>query len=114
MGNPILEMARELGPSIAARSAEIESLGTLPLDVVDAIRPSQAFRQYVPADLGGPSATAWEGLEVIEEYAYHDGSTGWCVAISCTSWVGPIVFGVYGCDIRFLHPFAEFALSDTQ
>ena len=85
MGNPILETARELGPSIAARSAEIESLGTLPLDVVDAIRPSQAFRQYVPADLGGPSATAWDGLEVIEEYAYHDGSTGWCVAISCTS-----------------------------
>ncbi|MCP5028679.1 MAG: hypothetical protein GY929_20585 [Actinomycetia bacterium] len=85
MTNTILETAREIGPSIAARGDEIEQLATLPIDIVDQIRPSQAFRQYVPADLGGPSSTAWEGLEVIEEYAYHDGSTGWSVAISCTS-----------------------------
>jgi len=85
MANTILETARELGPSIAARGEEIEQHGTLPLDIVDAIRPSQAFRQYVPKDLGGPDITAWEGLEVIEEYAYHDGSTGWSVAISSTS-----------------------------
>ncbi|MEM9565302.1 MAG: acyl-CoA dehydrogenase family protein [Actinomycetota bacterium] len=85
MSNAILHAARDLGPAIAARSSEIESNGTLPLDVVDAIRPSQAFRLYVPTDLNGPAATAWEGLEVIEEYAYHDGSTGWCVAISATS-----------------------------
>jgi len=100
--NTVLETARKLGPSIAARGDEIEQLGTLPLDIVDAIRPSQAFRLYVPVDLGGPSATAWDGLEVIEEYAYHDGSTGWSVAISCTSslmasylpeeW-GKVIFG---------------------
>lgn len=85
MASPVLEAARELGPSIAARSEEIEQLGTLPLDIVDAIRPSQAFRQWVPADIGGPAVTAWEGLEVVEEYAYHDGATGWCVAISSTT-----------------------------
>ena len=85
MSSPILDAARELGPTIAKRSNEIESHGTLPLDIVDAIRPSHAFRLYVPDDLDGPSASAWDGLEVIEEYAYHDGSTGWCVAISATS-----------------------------
>ena len=85
MSNPILDTARDIGPTIGKRSNEIESNGTLPLDVVDAIRPSGAFRLYVPDDLDGPSATAWDGLEVIEEYAYHDGSTGWCVAISATS-----------------------------
>lgn len=85
MTTPLLEEAQRLGPSIAARGDEIEALRTLPLDVVDLIRPSQAFRQYVPADLGGPSVSAWHGLEVIEEYAYHDGSVGWCVAISSTS-----------------------------
>jgi alkylation response protein AidB-like acyl-CoA dehydrogenase len=83
--NPVLAAARVLGPSIAERSAEIEQLRTLPLDLVDQIRPTQAFRQYVPAELGGPSVSAWEGLEVIEEYAYHDGSVGWSVAISSTS-----------------------------
>jgi len=85
MVNQILNTARELGPSITARGDEIEALRTLPLDLVDQIRPSQAFRQYVPGDLGGPEVTAGEGLEVIEEYAYHDGSVGWSVAISSTS-----------------------------
>jgi alkylation response protein AidB-like acyl-CoA dehydrogenase len=80
-----LEIARALGPSIAARSNEIEASRTLPIDLVDLIRPSQAFRLYVPADLGGPAVSAWEGLEIVEEYAYHDGSVGWSVAISSTS-----------------------------
>ena len=85
MPNAPLTAARQLGPSIAARGDEIEKLGTVPIDIIDQIRPSQAFRLYVPTDLGGPAATAWEGLEVIEEYAYHDGSTGWVVAIASTS-----------------------------
>lgn len=85
MPDEILTQAQSLGPSIAARSEEIEQLRTLPLDIVDAIRPSQAFRQYTPTSLDGPGITAWEGLEVIEEYAYHDGSVGWCVAIASTS-----------------------------
>lgn len=85
MSNAPLDTARQLGPSIASRGNEIENLGTVPIDIIDLIRPSQAFRLYVPAKLGGPNTTAWEGLEVIEEYAYHDGSTGWVVAISSTS-----------------------------
>ncbi|MEM7339050.1 MAG: acyl-CoA dehydrogenase family protein [Actinomycetota bacterium] len=85
MVSSVLEQARALGPTIAARSDDVERNRTLPLDLVDAIRPSQAFRQWVPADLDGPAITAWEGLQVIEEFAYHDGSTGWCVAISGTS-----------------------------
>ncbi|MCB0993299.1 MAG: acyl-CoA dehydrogenase family protein [Acidimicrobiales bacterium] len=87
MGNSILEEARRLGPWIAERGNEIEQAGTLPLDIVDAIRPSQAFRMYVPPSLGGPGISAWEGLQVIEEYGYHDGSAGWSVAISSTSSV---------------------------
>ena len=85
MSSAALETARSIGPGIAARGDEIEAARTLPLDIVDQIRPSQAFRLYVPTDLGGPGVTAWNGLEVIEEYAYHDGSVGWSVAISCTS-----------------------------
>lgn len=85
MSSTILSEARRIGPSIAARSAEIERCGTLPLDIVAAMRPSQAFRQWVPADLGGPEQSPWQGLEVIEEYGYHDGSAGWSVAIASTS-----------------------------
>lgn len=85
MPHPTLEVARELGPVIAKRSSEIEAAGQLPQDLVDLIRPSGAFRQYVPADLGGPGVTAWESLEVIEEYGFHDGAVGWCVAIASTT-----------------------------
>ena len=85
MTHALLAAARELGGSISARSAEIEALGTLPMDLVDTIRPTGAFRQYVPDDLGGPGVTAIESLEVFEEFAYHDGSVGWCVAIASTT-----------------------------
>ena len=85
MTNAVLEAARRLGPSISARSAEIEALGTLPMDLVDQIRPTGAFRLCVPDDLGGPGVTAWESLETTEEFAYHDGSVGWCVAIASTT-----------------------------
>ena len=81
----MLAAARELGGPISARSAEIEALGTLPMDLVDEIRPTGAFRMYVPEDLGGPQVTAVESLEVVEEFAYHDGSVGWCVAIASTT-----------------------------
>ena len=81
----MLAAARGLGGSISARSAEIEALGTLPMDLVDEIRPTGAFRQCVPDDLGGPGVMATESLEVFEEFAYHDGSVGWCVAIASTT-----------------------------
>ena len=85
MTHRLLAAARELGGSISARSAEIEALGTLPMDLVDEIRPTGAFRQCVPDDLGGPGVAATESLEVFEEFAYHDGSVGWCVAIASTT-----------------------------
>ena len=85
MTHALLATARKLGAAISARSAEIEALGTLPMDLVDEIRPTGAFRQYVPDDLGGPGVTAIESLEVFEEFAYHDGSVGWCVAIASTT-----------------------------
>ena len=87
VSNAVLVAARELGGSISARSAEIEALGTLPLDLVDAIRPTGAFRLCVPEDFGGPRLTAVESLEVFEEFAHHDGSVGWCVAIASTTSV---------------------------
>ena len=85
MTNAVLAAARQLGPQIRGRSAEIEALGTLPADLVDAIRPTGAFRLCVPDDLGGPGVTAVESLEAFEEFAHHDGSVGWCVAIASTT-----------------------------
>jgi alkylation response protein AidB-like acyl-CoA dehydrogenase len=85
MAYPVLDAARRVGPSLAARSIEIEQAGTLPPDVVADVVPTGAFRMWTPADLGGPQASAWEGLAVIEELAFHDGATGWCAMIGSTS-----------------------------
>ncbi len=85
MENPVLEGVQRIGPAIAARSSEIEANRTLPADVVDLIRPTGAFRMYVPDDLGGPRVTAWGSLEVLEELAFHDGASGWCAMIGSTS-----------------------------
>ncbi len=80
-----LTQAVRLTPQISARSAEIEAAGALPADIVELIKPSGAFRQWVPAELDGPAVPAWESLRVIEQYGYADGAVGWCVAIATTS-----------------------------
>lgn len=85
MGSSVLEAVKEIGPAVAARSDEIEQGRGLPLEVVDLIKPTGAFRLYVPDDLDGPGVTAWESLEVIEELAYHDGAAGWCAMIGSTT-----------------------------
>ncbi len=77
--------AVRLTPTISARSTEIEDGGDLPQDLVDLIRPTGAFRQWVPVELGGPAIPAWQSLRVIEQYGYADGAVGWCVAIATTS-----------------------------
>lgn len=81
----MLDAVKEIGPAIAARSDEIERARRLPLDVVELMKPTGAFRMYVPEDLDGPGVTAWESLEVMEELAYHDGAAGWCSMIGSTT-----------------------------
>lgn len=85
MGTSPLGPIKAIGPSIAARSAEIEKGRGLPLDIVELIKPTGAFRLYAPDDLDGPGVTAFESLQIIEELAYHDGAAGWCAMIGSTT-----------------------------
>lgn len=85
MTSPVLEAVREIGSAIAARSDEIEQGRGLPLDVVEMIKLTGAFRMYVPEDLNGPAVQAWESLETLRELAYHDGAAGWCAMIGSTT-----------------------------
>ncbi len=85
MGLDVLNAVKAIGPDIAVRSDEIEEGRGLPPDIVDLMRPTGAFRMYVPDELGGPGVTAWESLQVMEELAYHDGAAGWCSMIGSTT-----------------------------
>jgi indole-3-acetate monooxygenase len=82
---PVPASVIELGGRAGARSAEIERNRTLPVDLVAELAAAGVFRLWVPADLGGAEATVADGLAVIEELAYHDGATGWCVMIAMTT-----------------------------
>jgi alkylation response protein AidB-like acyl-CoA dehydrogenase len=77
--------ARELGPVLAARSAEIETARRLPDDVVAQLHDAALLRLFVPRRFGGEECAAREGFDAIEELAYHDGATGWCAMIGLTT-----------------------------
>lgn len=81
----VLEAVRAIGPTLAARSDDIEQNRSLPASIVDLVKPTGAFRMYVPNDLNGPEVAAWESLQVLEELAFHDGSVGWCSMIGSTT-----------------------------
>jgi indole-3-acetate monooxygenase len=83
--DPPLDLAARLGAKVAPRSAEIEASRTLPPDIVADLAAAGLFKLFVPARYGGAEVSAADGLAVMEELAYHDGSTGWCVMIAMTT-----------------------------
>ena len=83
--NP-LEIARSLAPTIRARAAEIEGARQLPKDLVMEIANAGLFKVAVPEAEGGMGADIMTTLQVIEEVARADGSTGWCLAMGINTF----------------------------
>jgi alkylation response protein AidB-like acyl-CoA dehydrogenase len=83
----ILANARELAPTIAPRSTEIEALRRLPADLVEALRAAGFFRMGRSRAKGGPQMSLPQHLEVIEVLAEADPSVGWCVKIGTDSGI---------------------------
>jgi alkylation response protein AidB-like acyl-CoA dehydrogenase len=83
----ILANARELAPTIAARSTEIEALRRLPADLVDELRTAGFFRMGRSRAKGGPQMSLPQHLEAIEVLAEADPSVGWCVKIGTDSGI---------------------------
>ncbi|HEY7650753.1 MAG TPA: acyl-CoA dehydrogenase family protein [Methylomirabilota bacterium] len=81
-----LDVARALAPRIRARAAEIEATRQLPPDLVLELAEARVFKVAVPEAEGGLGADVVTALQVIEEIARADGSTGWCVAMGINSF----------------------------
>ncbi|MGH7335246.1 MAG: acyl-CoA dehydrogenase family protein [Candidatus Rokuibacteriota bacterium] len=81
-----LEIARALAPRIRERAAEIEAARQLPRDVVLEIANARLFKVGVAKDEGGLGADIVTTLQVIEEVARADGSTGWCLAMGINTF----------------------------
>lgn len=107
-GDRSTAIARALAPEITQRADEAEALGTLPIDLVGRLRAAGVFRALQPRSLGGFEVAPVEFIEMIEELARADGSTGWVAAIGAgapafTAWLEPAVATeLFGSDADFL------------
>ena len=88
-----LEIARGLAPRIRKRAAEIEAARQLPPDLVMDIANARLFRVALPEAEGGLGADILTTLQVIEEIARADGSTGWCLAMGINTLRQSAQFG---------------------
>jgi alkylation response protein AidB-like acyl-CoA dehydrogenase len=83
--HPLLAVARELAPRVAARSEEIEAARRLPADLARELAQAGLFRMWVPQAYGGHELHPATFLEVVETIARADGSTGWCLMIGAAT-----------------------------
>jgi alkylation response protein AidB-like acyl-CoA dehydrogenase len=81
----LIERTRALTPIVERAAERTEELGTMPDDLVDAIAEAGLFWLLVPQELGGSEVDVRTALDVFEELAYADGSTGWSVMANNTS-----------------------------
>ena len=93
---PRLTVTQALLDEISSRADDAELAGTLPLDLVDAMREAGIFRMMQPAALGGLEISPAELISIVERLSYADGSAGWVGAIGAggpafTAWLDPEV-----------------------
>ncbi len=70
---------RSLGPALAEAADEIERNRELPASIVSALIENGLFRLLQPRSLGGAELDPMTYVQVVEQIASHDASTGWCV-----------------------------------
>ncbi len=90
----LLDHARDLAPTIAARAAEAETARRLPADLANQLALAGLFRMTVPAEFGGGETTARTFFDVLETVGAADAAAGWCTMIASTSalsaaWLPP-------------------------
>ena len=81
-----LDVARALAPRIRERANEIEAARQLPADLVMDLARAGLFKVALPEADGGLGADMITALQVIEEIARADGSTGWCLAMAINTF----------------------------
>lgn len=88
-----LAAARALAPELSERAQEGESLGSMPIDLVDTARDAGLFRLMTPRTLGGLELAPRDVIAVLEELCRADGSAGWTILIgnatSFFTWFHP-------------------------
>ena len=82
--SPLAE-AQRLSPLISRRAEELEAARHLPADLAQQLADAGLFRVVLPEAYGGLALHPVRSLEVFEQVARADGSTGWCVMIGAVT-----------------------------
>jgi alkylation response protein AidB-like acyl-CoA dehydrogenase len=80
----LLGRAQALAPFLESRAQATEAAGTLPPEVVGALREAELFWTLLPREAGGLGGDMLTGLEVLEEITRADGSIGWSLMANMT------------------------------
>ena len=80
-GATILARARGIAPVLREEADENERRRRLTPRAVDALRSTGVFRMTMPRVWGGPEVDPATQIEIVEELARADGSSGWCASI---------------------------------
>jgi alkylation response protein AidB-like acyl-CoA dehydrogenase len=107
----LLAAARAIAPVVEAGARDAERAGTLPASTVAALRGCGVFGMLLPRDLGGAELDPVSAVEVLEEIARQDGSTGWCAGIAAIS--NAIMASRMEGDAAAKHVFARGAATVT-
>ncbi|MFM9886629.1 MAG: acyl-CoA dehydrogenase family protein [Burkholderiales bacterium] len=81
----LLATARRIRPLLDRMGPINEAKGELSREVVDALHQSGLFGMFLPKVLGGAEVTPTQGLDLLEEVSYADGSTGWVLMAAALS-----------------------------
>jgi indole-3-acetate monooxygenase len=78
----ILSDIQRLAPEIRQRSAEMESTGRIPMDLIESLKSIGVFRMFVPRSHGGLALNFIDGMKVVQALSRIDGSIGWTARVS--------------------------------
>jgi hypothetical protein len=76
-----MDAAKRLQPFVSKEADKSESLRRMSDDTVAAFKDAELYRMFLPNELGGPELSFVEAMQVVEQIALADGSTGWCLMV---------------------------------
>ena len=77
-----LSRARGISERVEAEAAGSEAARTLTPACLEALVEADLIRAFLPRELGGAELAAYELVQIVEEVARQDGSTGWCLGMN--------------------------------